>query len=292
MKKIIKSLFAFLLIIVGMTSVNAKIEKKYELNKLFKITAEENDPDNLIRFPYMVWDNEGDITIDDSITDYTMYYQWIELSAEESQAIDDALEAFNNKYDEVKAEADKLYANYEAKYKAYSDLFDSGTATEEQLEEAFNAAEAEYEIYSNYYNAKNAELEALQAVYYTTIPNYTDKWTKAEGTHFKGDFSNFSDEREFVLWIKLEYSGKTLYDFGILTVNGTHEETEENKTPVDENENKAPNKNDANVEAPKDDTVESPKTGLEDYALVIVGGILLVAGCVVVINKNKKFHRI
>lgn len=292
MKKVIKSLFVFFLIIIGMNNVNAKIEKKFEINNLLKITASEKDPDNLIGFPYMVWNNEGDITIDDSITDYTMYYQWIELSEAQTAAIDNAWETYENTFDEIDAEADKLYTNYEAKYKIYKDLYDSGTATEDQLETAYAAAEAEYEIYSNYYNTKSAELENLLDAYYATIPNYTDKWIKAEGTHFKGDFSNFSDERKFVLWIKVDYSEKTLYDFGILTVNGTYEENDEDETSTDEDKNNVSNNDGANVEAPKDDTVESPKTGLEDYIIVIVGGILIAGGTFYYLNKKNLIKKI
>lgn len=42
----------------------------------------------------------------------------------------------------------------------------------------------------------------------------------------------------------------------------------------------------------KDETVESPKTGIEDYALFILGGLALAVTSITILNRNKKFKRI
>jgi len=54
------------------------------------------------------------------------------------------------------------------------------------------------------------------------------------------------------------------------------------ETPIDQ----------SNAPAAKDDTVESPKTGIEDYALFILGGLALTVTSITIINRNKKFKRI
>jgi len=228
MKKLNFILFVSLFsIFFGILGVNAKIVKAYDFNNKLKASYSETDPDDLIGFPYMIWGGEGDITLDDSITNYTMYYQWIELSKTQITAIDTARENYDNKVDEVKAKLDELYAKYEAKYQIYKDLVDSGTATTDELQEASDAANAEYKIYDDYYKNAMVEVESYLDAYYKSIPDYKDNWTKADGLHFQGDFSGFSDEREFVLWIQVDYSNKTIYDFAILTVNGTLEDDED-----------------------------------------------------------------
>jgi len=44
--------------------------------------------------------------------------------------------------------------------------------------------------------------------------------------------------------------------------------------------------------AEKDETVESPTTGIEDYALYILGGLVIAVTSITLINRNKKFKRI
>jgi len=227
MKKILNSLLILIVLSVGVVNVNAKIQKKYDFSNMLTSAATESDPDDLIGFPYTVWNGEGEITLDDSITDYTMNYQWIALSTAQVSAIDTARDNYEEKVDIVRAELDSLYAKYEAKYQIYEDLVETGTATEQQLEEARSAAQTEYNTYKNYYDTSMIELDGLLDDYYETIPDYTNNWTKATGLQFKGDFSGFSDERSFVLWVKVDYSNKSIYDYAILTVNGTLEEDED-----------------------------------------------------------------
>lgn len=225
MKKVYSLITLLLLtLFIGGFNVNATIIKKIDFNKTLGVSSADLDQDDIINFPMTVWNGEGEITIDSSITNYTMYYQWIELTSDEINALENAKNTYKNKSDEVKEELDRLYAKYEAKYKIYEDLSESGTATTDELNAARDAASAEYDIYKNYYDTMMVELDTLYEDYYKIIPDYTSNWTKADNNEFKGDFSSFSDERQFVLWIRLDYANKSAYDFGVLTVNGTYED--------------------------------------------------------------------
>ena len=230
MKKIYKILFTLLIFCLTFINVNASIIKKIDLDKVFGVSSKDLDPDDIIDFPFIFYSNEeNEITIDSSVSNYTMYYQWIELSETQSKALETAEETYETKVEEYKAEANRLYENYEAKFKIYEDLVNSGTASQAEIESAKADADATYNVYKNYFDTKKVELEELYEEYFKLLPDYKSEWIKSEKNEVKGDFSYYSDERQFVLYIKLETESKTIYDYGILTINGTYEETEDDK---------------------------------------------------------------
>lgn len=157
------------------------------------------------------------------------------------------------------------------------------------------------EIINNYVD-NNKDLSKLNLKSISEKPSVTDtRWATVynESYYDEGRVNNQDMPTEsglYYLWLKGSGSDiKTVYGYNVIEV-GTVEKVPVTSDTKDEESTKTPttseSKDDSTSTEVKDETVESPKTGLEDYALVIVGGILLVAGCVVVINKNKKFHRI
>jgi len=71
-------------------------------------------------------------------------------------------------------------------------------------------------------------------------------------------------------------------------------EVEKNDGTVIEGDNseQGGNTTDPDAEYPKDDTVESPKTGIEDYVIILIGGIFIVAGIYYFISKKNLLKKI
>ena len=196
----------------------------------------ELDPESLISFPKIITNGQGKISIDDSETGYTLYYQAVEFNnsdyeqmVEISNTGEKELETINTEIEALSAEYDNLKTIYEEAYQAYEEAMDSGiTGSElEELQTAYETARTNYENKVDEYNAKVEEYKnkakEISAQIKELIPTYVEEnWIETEDGSFSVDISEFTGDKAFAIWVKLVSSDGTItYDEGTYTMSGT-----------------------------------------------------------------------
>lgn len=193
------------------------------------------DPESLISFPFIVSGGKGTITVRSSVTNYTLYYQNVEISNATYDEINTIkengkaeLSTIEGQMNSLKEEYNNLKTIKDEKYTTYQNAI-SNNLTEEQI----NAAKTEYETantnYTNKvkeYNTKvdeyNAKVSQINNQVKDKLPMYNDSnWTKTTDGSFKVDLTQFSGKKSFSIWAKLVTGTNTYYDQEIYSMNGT-----------------------------------------------------------------------
>ena len=193
------------------------------------------DPESLISFPFIVSEGKGKITVKSSVTNYTLYYQNVEISNATYDEINTIKENGKAELSTIKKQMNSLKVEYnnlktikDEKYTTYQNAI-SNNLTEEQI----NVAKTEYETantnYTNKvkeYNTKvdeyNAKVSQINNQVKDKLPMYNDSnWTKTTDGSFKVDLTQFSGKKSFSIWAKLVTGTNTYYDQEIYSMNGT-----------------------------------------------------------------------
>lgn len=193
------------------------------------------DPESLISFPFIVSEGKGKITVKSSVTNYTLYYQNVEISNATYDEINTIkengkaeLSTIERQMNSLKEEYNNLKTIKDEKYTTYQNAI-SNNLTEEQI----NVAKTEYETantnYTNKvkeYNTKvdeyNAKVSQINNQVKYKLPMYNDSnWTKTTDGSFKVDLTQFSGKKSFSIWAKLVTGTNTYYDQEIYSMKGT-----------------------------------------------------------------------
>ena len=193
------------------------------------------DPESLISFPFIVSEGKGTITVKSSVTNYTLYYQNVEISNATYDEINTIkkngkaeLSTIERQMNSLKEEYNNLKTIKDEKYTTYQNAI-SNNLTEEQI----NVAKTEYETantnYTNKvkeYNTKvdeyNAKVSQINNQVKDKLPMYNDSnWTKTTDGSFKVNLTQFSGKKSFSIWVKLVTGTNTYYDQEIYSMNGT-----------------------------------------------------------------------
>lgn len=193
------------------------------------------DPESLISFPFIVSEGKGKITVKSSVTNYTLYYQNVEISNATYDEINTIkengkaeLSTIEKQMNSLKEEYNNLKTIKDEKYTTYQNAI-SNNLTEEQI----NVAKTEYETantnYTNKvkeYNTKvdeyNAKVSQINNQVKDKLPMYNDSnWTKTTDGSFKVNLTQFSGKKSFSIWAKLVTGTNTYYDQEIYSMNGT-----------------------------------------------------------------------
>lgn len=193
------------------------------------------DPESLISFPFIVSEGKGTITVKSSVTNYTLYYQNVEISNATYDEINTIkkngkaeLSTIKGQMNSLKEEYNNLKTIKDEKYTTYQNAI-SNNLTEEQI----NVAKTEYETantnYTNKvkeYNTKvdeyNAKVSQINNQVKDKLPMYNDSnWTKTTDGSFKVNLTQFSGKKSFSIWAKLVTGTNTYYDQEIYSMKGT-----------------------------------------------------------------------
>ncbi len=193
------------------------------------------DPESLISFPFIVSEGKGTITVKSSVTNYTLYYQNVEISNATYDEINTIkkngkaeLSTIERQMNSLKEEYNNLKTIKDEKYTTYQNAI-SNNLTEEQI----NVAKTEYETantnYTNKvkeYNTKvdeyNAKVSQINNQVKDKLPMYNDSnWTKTTDGSFKVNLIQFSGKKSFSIWAKLVTGTNTYYDQEIYSMKGT-----------------------------------------------------------------------
>lgn len=193
------------------------------------------DPESLTSFPFIVSEGKGKITVKSSVTNYTLYYQNVEISNATYDEINTIkengkaeLSTIERQMNSLKEEYNNLKTIKDEKYTTYQNAI-SNNLTEEQI----NVAKTEYETantnYTNKvkeYNTKvdeyNAKVSQINNQVKDKLPMYNDSnWTKTTDGSFKVNLTQFSGKKSFSIWAKLVTGTNTYYDQEIYSMKGT-----------------------------------------------------------------------
>lgn len=208
------------------------------LNPLKKVNAHsiELDPESLISMPYMIIGGSGTITIKSSVTDYTLYFQAIQISSnvyseiEKTQTDGEAeLNTLKEAYTALKTEADNLKETYNSAYDAYTEGVENTELSETELETlktAYETAKTNYQNkvieYKNKIDEYNAKVTEINSKINELTPTYVEgNWTQTTDNKVSIDITQFSGQQPYVIWAKLVTSDGTYYDEAIYTMTGT-----------------------------------------------------------------------
>lgn len=202
----------------------------------------ELDPDSVIHFPWFISNGQGEITIDDSITGYMLYYQAVEFNDSDYDQIEEInstgeqeLDTINTEIEALSAEYDNLETILDEAYEAYQEAINSGiTGTDlEELQTAYETAQTNYNNKRDEYNNKideyNNKVIEINTQIKELTPSYVEEnWIETEDGAFSIDLSQFSGNKAFAIWVKLVTAdGTTIYDEGTYTMSGTKVESVE-----------------------------------------------------------------
>lgn len=198
------------------------------------------DPDSLISFPMIITNGQGEISIDDSETGYSLSYQAVEISNTAYEQMEETttngkkeLETIETEVNALKIECENLETVYDEASEAYQEKIDSGVtgAELEEAKTAYETAETNYRNKINEYNSKieeyNTKVNEINQTIKDLTPTYIeDNWIETEDGSFSVDISQFSGDKAFAIWARLITSdGTTVYDEATYTMSGTKTES-------------------------------------------------------------------
>ena len=173
-----------------------------------------------VTLPGFVFNGEGTFMVWSKDANYKLYWQAVEISSTNVSKIKKIEEDGKKELAEIKQEMDALYA------------------------EAQNIQDKQSEEYSSkvqQYNAKvkenNEKVAELNNEIKALIPDYVEgKWIETTDKKFAVDLSNYTGEKDFVVWVKLVDTEGTHYNETIYTMNGTKKDINVTEIKLDKNE--------------------------------------------------------
>ena len=195
----------------------------------------ELDPESIISMPMMIWGGDGTITVSSSVSNYTLYFQAVEIPSTVYSQIEKTeldgkndLNTLKEEYTALKTEMDNLETTYEEASTAYQTAVTNNvTGTElETLRTAYETARTNYQAKVTAYNNKvteyNNKVNEINDGIKELTPTYVENnWTQATDNKISVDVTKFSGEQPYVIWVKLVTPNNTYYDEGIYTMKGT-----------------------------------------------------------------------
>ncbi len=198
------------------------------------------DPNSVINFPIMITKGQGTITVEDIQTEYTLYYQAVEISNTDYDQMlqtkntgEQELENIKDEANTLSEECENLKTIFDEAAKTYIEKLDGNvTGTElEEAETAYETAKTNYLNKVDEYNSKadeyNTKAEEFNAKIKELTPGYIEEnWIETEDGSFSVDISQFSGNKAFAMWVKLVTSdGTIIYDQGTYMISGTKVES-------------------------------------------------------------------
>ena len=162
----------------------------------------------------------GTISLNTS-SEYTISYQKVDITESTYNTIQNKREDLKTYIEETEVTLEEKVANVETLNNEYETLINSGTASQEQIEEAKNKYYEARDAYEEFDETVNTNIAQLTNEFYSLIPDYTNSWTVTTNTpnNVQLDLKNYSGKIYFILWVKIENETNTYYDMAIVSLN-------------------------------------------------------------------------
>lgn len=209
------------------------------LSPIEKVNAHsvELDPESLISMPMMIIGGSGTITIKNSVSNYTLYFQGVEISSTLNSQIKETeangkkdLGVLKEAYTKLKTEVDNLKTTLDKAFKEYQTGINNNVSeTElEKLKTAYETAKSNYQTkateYSNKIKEYNNKVNEINAKIKELTPTYIESnWIQAKDNKISIDVNKFSGKKAYAIWVKLVTSSATYYDEAIYEMTGNKE---------------------------------------------------------------------
>lgn len=278
--------------------------------KIIQAHNVELDPESLISLPMMILGGSGTVTIKNTVTDYTLYFQAVKIDNSTYSQINQVeaegknkLEKLKEEYKAIEAEVKTLKETYNTAYDAYAEGLKNTSLTEtekEKLKTDYETAKNNYQDKVKEYNDKvdeynNMATETNNKINELTPMYIENNWVKATDDNISIDTKEFTGKQPYTIWIKLVTTEGTYYDEGIYTVTGTKTEEDTKKednlvedSKNNENSNKEEKNNLIEFQNTNDKTTAQgklPFTGENKIYLISMVSIIIIA----IISYNKYF---
>lgn len=209
------------------------------LSPIEKVNAHsvELDPESLISMPMMIIGGSGTITIKNSVSNYTLYFQGVEISSTLNSQIKETeangkkdLGILKEAYTKLKTEVDNLKTTLDKALEEYQTGINNNVSETElkKLKTAYETAKSNYQTkateYSNKVKEYNNKVNEINAKIKELTPTYIESnWIQAKDNKISVDVNKFSGKRAYAIWVKLVTSSATYYDEAIYEMTGNKE---------------------------------------------------------------------
>ncbi len=198
------------------------------LSNLYAVMAvEELDSNNYIIFPSIINIQNGiatgTIKLAEEVEGYNISYQKKDITSETKKKIDAKSEESQKYVENAEAQLQQKEDNIEKLEQEIQQL----QATEPVDEDAIEQAQETYDIacndYEEYYQEVEKQIDQFDSEYKALIPQYTNDWTSTEDkeNNIQMDFSKYTGQIHFVLWVKITNSTNTYYDCNLYSTDIT-----------------------------------------------------------------------
>lgn len=193
MRNKLTNLVLIFIILFSLTIIRVNALSSEQINLL-----DVNNGSN-ISIPSLVSNKGTEVTII-GVSNYKLYFQWKKISMEEYNNIDNNLKEVNNY---IKEANDYILNN----------------------KPESNDSQAQ-EIYKNKVEEYIKKEKELESQYYSSIPSWDDNWQLTQDNKVYLPSDVVGNNQPYIMFLKLENldTGQSVYDFGILKINGSDEE--------------------------------------------------------------------
>lgn len=207
MKKISKIVLSMVMCVVMAISCNAA----------YAYDGENFDNDYNISPGLLITNGVGTVSVNSSITGYSLYYQSIEISDAKYSEITKKREEYESKEKTFKEDLDSKDAEIKR-------LKEAASAIEDKESEEYKEAEKAYaDAIDDYNNTRDGYIEQLTAIekeFYATWPDYNDSnWIKVgDDGKFKVCEVNYTGKKNYFVWFKLVKSDESVVYDAVYTI--------------------------------------------------------------------------
>ena len=141
----------------------------------------EVDPQNYINLPSTIYIENGvgtgTVTLSPEAVGYKIYYEKVDITKEEAEAIVAKYNNVNSHVEKSNQELKEKEENFTKLQEDYNNALKENKSAEEisRLETEVQNARQDYE---DYYETAQKRLDELKKEYFEAIPTYTDSWTE------------------------------------------------------------------------------------------------------------------
>ena len=200
--KILKNILTIMVIIIllfGLTDI-------YAYDGLVDAESEITISETLVN-------GNGEISLTRNIKDYEMYYQYVEID--------------NELYKQIRKLKDELLIIQ------YYNIWEI-----DQTDENYDIYVSAYLYYEDKYNEvaddyTENRIDEIQSIITSLLPDYTEQWIRTTNNKINIDLSKFIGIKDYVVWVKINTEGRTIYDAEVYELEGT-------KTNNNDDENQKP----------------------------------------------------
>ena len=253
--------------------------------------TEDLDPNDYIDLPQIIINGKATIKTDEEVSNYTLYYQAIQISDIDFEQIEKIIDERSEYYKNSSEELKQLKAEVEELRTDYNEKNVQDPSSDETLQ-AYQLLQTKIDNYNTRVGEINQKLQQYVTDYNNMLPDYDNtKWIETENGEIdvqkSGITVNSSQTIHFILWARLDVGQDTYYRNQIYSTeikvdgdgNNSVANNNVNGNTANSTNNNISNNNNKNVSNNAvDNTVANrdlPKTGQASMVIFILVALVI-----------------